>query len=156
MPRYAHATTYGGKIEFRLGLPRRAAVRARGPARNDSEPCFERDAVSKPTPKRIGLLRWIRDFANEAEGVPCYTSMLCAHPMRLSQYYLSDEDSRVLLAAHRSGLIRFKDDKECFSFLTDEGKALLEKYKDLYPQIPGEYGERPRLSQCGDKGEQHG
>lgn len=106
--------------------------------------------MKKPTPKRIGLLRWIRDFADEARGIPCYTSFSCAPWMRLNQYYLWEDDSRVLLAAHRAGLIRFKD-QECFSFLTEEGKALLEKYKNLYPEIPsGKYGERPELRKAFD------
>lgn len=101
--------------------------------------------MKKPTPKRIGLLRWIRDCSDEKTGVPCYTSFVCVSYMVLRQYYLSDDDSRVLLAAQRSGLIHFKEGRDYFSFLTDEGKALLEKYKDLYPEIPSKYGKRPEL-----------
>jgi hypothetical protein len=102
--------------------------------------------MNKPTPKRLGLLRWIRDYSNDETGVPCYTSFLIVDYNRLGQYYLSDEDNRVLLAAHRAGLVRFREDQECFSFLTDEGKRVLEKYKNLYPQIPSKhFGQRPEL-----------
>jgi hypothetical protein len=69
--------------------------------------------------------------------------------MRLASYYLSDDDINVINAAVRAGLLRVH--KEHFYFLTDEGRAMLEKYKDYLPQIPGQHGKRPDLS-SGDIG----
>lgn len=97
--------------------------------------------MRKPTPKRLGLLRMARDFSNEQEGVPFYPWNFSW--IRLGNYNLGDEDINVIHAAVRAGLLRVH--KEHFYFLTEAGRAVLEKYKCYLPEIPAQSG-RPKIN----------
>lgn len=106
--------------------------------------------MAKPTPKRMGLLRMARDHSSDT--IPFYPWN--AGWILLSRYYLTDEDVNVIHAAVRSGLLRVH--KDHFYFLTDAGRALLDKYKDLYPEIPSAPGKpRPKLKAATDRSISH-
>ena len=92
--------------------------------------------MSKPSLKRLGFLCWIRDFSTDTQ--PCYLHN--TDNLLLMSYGISVWDGIIATTAEKAGLIRIE--RECFVYLTDAGRAILEKYAKTAKKIPCEYANR--------------